>query len=324
MKKKILITGFGGFVSNHLIDFIEKLDTSFDIFGVSRSYISHPKVINSGFNHIIMDLKQESSVYELIKSIEPDYVIHLASNSSVAYSWSEPVKSFQNNTNIFLNLVEAIRVCNLKSRVLSVGSSEEYGLVDFNDLPLKEDSKLNPISPYAVARVSQELISTIYTNGYGVDIVKTRSFNHIGPGQSSNFVISSFARQIIERKLGIAVGPIKVGNLEVVRDFIDVRDVVSAYWNVLLNGKAGEVYNVCSGTGFSINQVLEKMIEISGVNCTIEVQHDLIRPIDNPIIIGDNNKIFRDCNWKPDYLIEDSLIDIMNYWNENLVNYKKA
>jgi GDP-4-dehydro-6-deoxy-D-mannose reductase len=124
MKNRILITGFGGFVSNHLIDFIEKLDTSFDIFGVSRSYISHPKVINSGFNHIIMDLKQESSVYELIKSIEPDYVIHLASNSSVAYSWSEPVKSFQNNTNIFLNLVEAIRVCNLKSRVLSVGSSE--------------------------------------------------------------------------------------------------------------------------------------------------------------------------------------------------------
>jgi GDP-4-dehydro-6-deoxy-D-mannose reductase len=195
--------------------------------------------------------------------------------------------------------------------------------VDFNDLPLKEDSKLNPISPCAVARVSQELISTIYTNGYGVDIVKTRSFNHIGPGQSSNFVISSFARQIVERKLGLVEGPIKVGNLEVIRDFIDVRDVVSAYWNVLWKGKAGEVYNVCSGTGFSINQILDKMIKISGVNCSVEVQNDLIRPIDNPIIIGDNSKIFRDCNWKPNYLIEDSLVDIMNYWNENLVNYKR-
>lgn len=318
--KRILITGFGGFVSNHLIEFIEKLDTSFEIFGVSRSFIRHPKIINSVFNHVIMDLKQESSVYELIKSIEPDYVIHLASNSSVAYSWSEPVKSFQNNTNIFLNLVEAIRVCNLKSRVLSVGSSEEYGLVDLNDLPLKEDSKLNPISPYAVARVSQELISTIYTKGYGIDILKTRSFNHIGPGQSSSFVISSFAKQIIERKLNLANGPIQVGNIDLVRDFIDVRDVVSAYWNILLNGKTGENYNVCSGVGFSIKEVLEKMIQIAGKKCTIEIQKDLIRPIDNPIIIGDNNKILFDCDWKPAYKIEDSLKDILNYWSQKLSN----
>lgn len=312
--KKILVTGFGGFVSNHLIDFIEKLDNSYHVYGVSRSFISRPNIIKSGFNHIIMDLKQEFSVHELIRSIEPDYVIHLASNSSVAYSWSEPVKSFQNNTNIFLNLVEAIRVCNLKSRVLSIGSSEEYGLVDLNDLPLNEDCKLNPISPYAVARVSQELISTIYTQGYGVDIVKTRSFNHIGPGQSSNFVISSFARQIIERKLGIAVGPIKVGNLEVVRDFIDVRDVVSAYWSVLLNGKTGEVYNVCSGEGFSILEVLNKMISIAGISCSILVQQELLRPIDNPIILGDNNKIIKDCNWNPKYSIDKSLEDILDYW----------
>ncbi len=316
--KKILVTGYGGFVSNHLIDFIEQLDNSYEVFGVSRSFISRPNIIKSVFNHIIMDLKQESSVFELIKSIEPDYVIHLASNSSVAYSWSEPVKSFQNNTNIFLNLVEAIRKCNIDCRVLSVGSSEEYGIVQESFLPLSESSPLNPISPYAVARVSQEMISTIYNQGFGLNIVKTRSFNHIGPGQSSSYVISSFAKQIVQRKLKIEKGPIKVGNIDLIRDFIDVRDVVSSYMAILENGKKGEVYNVCTGNGYSIREILLLLMQISGENCEIETDQNLYRPIDNPIIIGDNSRIKQHCEWFPKYSIDQTLSDVISYWDIEL------
>jgi GDP-4-dehydro-6-deoxy-D-mannose reductase len=229
------------------------------------------------------------------------------------------VQSFQNNTNIFLNLIDAVRKLNIDTRILSVGSSEEYGDVNDNDLPLREDHILNPVSPYAVARISQEYLSRIYTDGYGMDIILTRSFNHIGPMQSSVFVVSSLAKQLVElKKSGKEIGNIVTGDVSIVRDFTDARDVVRAYYLLLKEGKKGEVYNVCSGRGVSLRYLIDMIAKLMNIEVNIKVDNRLIRPADNKKIIGSNAKIKRELGWETTISLEQSLKDIINYWESNL------
>ncbi|MES2430045.1 MAG: GDP-mannose 4,6-dehydratase [Bacteroidota bacterium] len=315
--KKILITGFSGFVSQYLLKYLSSLDSSYEVYGIIRNKQVSPEYKNLKVKLFEADLQNEPLLKQIIESVNPDTIIHLASDSSVAYSWQKPIESFQNNTNIFLNLVEAVRLLKLKCRILSIGSSEEYGIVLPEALPLTELSPLNPVSPYAVARVSQEMLSTVYANGYGLDIVLTRSFNHIGAGQKETFVISSFAKQIIELKLGLRQS-IEVGNVDIVRDFLDVMDVVKAYIYLIEKGKKGEVYNICSGKGYSLKELIEIMMHIAGINSGYTINKDLIRPSDNPIIIGSNAKIKKECNWKPEITIEESLSKMLDYWAEKL------
>jgi GDP-4-dehydro-6-deoxy-D-mannose reductase len=317
--KKLLITGFTGFVSKHLLELLYQSGNSYEIIGLSRAnpdtaLLQSDKV---RINTVQVDLNDRQSISSLLGDFQPHQIIHLASDSSVAHSWQEPVESFQNNTNIFLNLVEGVRNLKFSCRILSIGSSEEYGVVDPKYIPIKEETPFHPVSPYAVARVSQELLSKIYSDGYGMDIVMTRSFNHIGPGQKENFVISSFARQIIAIKHK-QQSTIKVGNVEVVRDFLDVRDVVKAYMLLLDKGKSGQVYNICSGKGYSLKDILTKMMSIAGVDQRYEVSEELIRPADNPVIIGSNEKINKECAWQPGISIEKSLEDVLNYWEAKL------
>lgn len=316
--KKILITGFSGFVSNHFLHFLSTLNESFEIVGVSRGSVDGVNYPNLHIKTYQGDLKSDHFIKEIISSTKPDYILHLASDSSVAYSWDNPLESFQNNTNIFLNLVEAVRISKTKCRILSVGSSEQYGIVDEKTLPLYEEHILNPISPYAVARVSQEMLGKIYSKGYGLDIVMTRSFNHIGTAQTDKFVIASFVKQIVQRKKEQLNTPLNVGNVEIVRDFLDVRDVVKAYWGLLLNGENGEVYNICSGKGISLKQIIEKILNLVEVDFSYQINPDLVRPSDNPIIIGSSNKIKNRIGWQPTINIDDSLRDIINYWNRKL------
>jgi GDP-4-dehydro-6-deoxy-D-mannose reductase len=315
--QKILITGCSGFVSHHLLQYLDSGDEQYAIAGISRHVLSPGKYKNLHVKTYALDLKNPGGTRDIIAAESPDYIIHLASNSSVAYSWQSPVESFQNNTNIFLNVIESVRILKLPCRILSVGSSEEYGIVNPDTLPLHENHELNPISPYAVARVSQEMLSKIYSDGYGQDIIITRSFNHIGSGQRDNFVISSFAKKIalIKRK---ELKRLEVGNVDIVRDFLDVRDVVRAYMLLLKKGKAGEIYNVCRGVGYSLREILNKMMQISGTDFEIEINHSLIRPSDNPIIIGDNSKIKSACGWQPEIEIEESLKNIIEYWDKEL------
>ncbi|RZK26302.1 MAG: NAD-dependent epimerase/dehydratase family protein [Flavobacterium sp.] len=216
-----------------------------------------------------------------------------------------------------LNLVESIRILNLKCKVLSVGSSEEYGVVNSDDLPLTEESYLNPVSPYAVARVSQELLSKVYVKGYGLDIVMTRSFNHIGPTQKDNFVISSFAKQIVLYKRGM-IDNIEVGNLDIIRDFLDVRDVVKAYTALMDGGIKGEIYNICSNHGYSLKEIVSRMMSIANVEPNYIVNPKLVRPVDNPVIIGSNDKIKSHCGWQPVIPFEKTLEDIISYWSAQL------
>ena len=318
--EKYFITGFSGFVSRHFCEYLEKKQIRAFIKGVDIQ--DHDlkyddfKYISFDFEKI--DLLSEIDIERLLSEFKPDYILHLASYSSVAFSWKEPIISFNNNTNIFLNILEAVRKLKIDARILSIGSSEEYGDIMEEDLPLEECHSLSPVSPYAVARVSQELLSKVYVKGYGLDIVLTRSFNHIGPLQKDIFVVASFAKQLTKMKKEHSLnGDLITGDVSIIRDFTDVRDVVAAYYALLHSGKNGEIYNVCSGKGIALREVISIMADILNLKVNIIVDERLIRPDDNKKIIGSNKKINQSLGWKPQLTLKQSLCDILNYWESD-------
>jgi len=200
----------------------------------------------------------------------------------------------------------SVRKNGLTPRILSVGSSEEYGIVGEDSLPLTEESRLNPVSPYAVARIAQEQLSLIYAKSYGLDIVITRSFNHLGTGQEPFFAIPSIAKQFAAASGGKPV-ELKVGNISIVRDFLDVRDVARAYYLLLEGGESGEIYNVCSGVGHTIEDIIRMLGECSGKKYITEVDPGKVRPNDNKAIVGDHSKLERRTGWRPTIGIKESL-----------------
>ena len=316
---KYFITGFSGFVGRHFLKYLSREKRRASILGIDL----HPPGFKANdfpglkWKYEKIDLMEKRKVENSLRRFQPDYILHLASYSSVAFSWKNPTLSFQNNTNIFLNLLEAVRKLNLQSRILAVGSSDEYGNVNPDNLPLKEDSPLNPVSPYAIARVSQELLAKIYVEGFGLNIIRTRSFNHIGPGQREIFVISSFARQMMElEKNRQNSGWITTGDVSIVRDFVDVRDVVQAYDLLFQKGRTGEVYNICRGKGHSLQEIIEALAEIMRIKVTAKINPELIRPSENRTIIGSNRKITKETGWQPKIALQQSLRDIVQYWRE--------
>jgi GDP-4-dehydro-6-deoxy-D-mannose reductase len=316
---KIFITGFSGFVSRYFLDYLEKNNIKSQILGVD---IINPEFNYKKYKSIYcrfekIDLLNNESMEMLISTFQPDYIIHFASYSSVGFSWKNPSLSFKNNMDIFLNLLEIVRKKCHKCRVLSIGSSEEYGNVNTKMIPLHEGTPLEPVSPYAVARVSQEYLSKVYSKGYGLNIVMTRSFNHIGPGQKNIFVISSFAKQLVEIKKGIQKDArLITGDISITRDFLDVRDVVDAYYKLLIDGVNGEVYNICSGQGVTLLEIIKLMCVIIDVKVTLVNDEALIRPDDNKIIIGSNDKLKVATGWRQSIPLLSSLKDILNYWQE--------
>lgn len=314
---RLLITGFTGFVSQHFLALLNKEEPGSVVLGIDKN---SPDFNFSDFTNLIIsfeniDLLNRSATDKIIDSFQPEYVLHLASVSSVAQSWHTPLDSFVNNTNIFLNLVEQIRIKKFRCRILSVGSSEEFGEVTEKELPLTEEHPLKPLSPYAVARVSQEMLSKIYADGFSMDIVMTRSFNHIGPGQRDVFVISSFAKQLVQlSKETSASKTITTGNLAVIRDFVDVRDVVRAYYLLLKSGRRGEVYNICSGKGIVLKDIISTMSDLLNINVDTLVNPELIRPNENKKVIGSYQKIKDELGWQPEIVIKKSLADIIQYW----------
>lgn len=314
-----LITGFSGFVSRHFLEYLDKHHEGASVFGLD---IQEPDFDLQEFKQItcqfrMINLLDAEAVNQILVECKPDYILHLASYSSVAFSWEQPVTAFVNNLNIFLNLVDQIRLLGLKCKILSVGSSEEYGKVDTAQLPLREDGRVNPISPYAVARVSQEQLSAVYSAGYGLDIVMTRSFNHIGPGQLDKFVIPSFVKKILTANAS-GENHIDVGDVSLIRDFVDVRDVVAAYYQLLMKGRKGEIYNICSGNGITLKEMLLLIMKQIGCDMEIRTIDALVRPSDNEVIIGSNEKIKKELGWSPVISIEESLDDIIHYWKTKL------
>ena len=318
---RLLITGFSGFVSNHMLNYLNSKKPGLQVLGLD---LSEPQFSFKAFGNLTCDftalnLLNRAAVFKAIKAFHPSYILHLAAFSSVGLSWLRPVESFKNNTNIFLNLIEAVRKVGFKCRILSVGSSEEYGNIGQDLLPLREETQLNPVSPYAVARLAQEHLSQVFVDGYGLDIVMTRSFNHIGPGQKEVFVVSSFTKQIAEmEKAGFARGKLRTGDVSIVRDFLDVRDVVVAYDRLMQQGISGQIYNVCSGAGVSLRQIIDILSDITGISIEIEVDEGLIRPADNRILIGSNEKLRKATGWTTAIPLRESLLSTIEYWRRRL------
>jgi GDP-4-dehydro-6-deoxy-D-mannose reductase len=323
--KKILITGVSGFVGGYFVHHIASHYDTIEIHGISRSipawdFVNVSSELFNDHHFHIADLNDIPKLKSLIEKIQPDYILHLAAQSSVAESWVSPVDSFMNNTNIFLNIIDTVRLNDNAARILSVGSSEQYGIVSEADLPLKEESPQHPANPYAVARVAQEQLARIYAEGYGIDICCTRSFNHCGPGQSDRFVVSSIVKQFVQIVHGTREPTIHIGDGAIIRDFIDVRDVVQAYNLLLTKGKRGDVYNVCSGQGRSIEEIIFILSDILDIHVKISQEKDQIRPIDNPRIIGNNEKIARELKWSPGISFESTLKSMFTFWERRL-NY---
>lgn len=314
----MLITGFSGFVSRHFLNYLVENNLSYEVLGVD---VNPPKFAMEDYAPTLamsfeqVNLLDKEAVEDMIATFRPDYILHLASFSSVAYSWQHPADCFMNNTSIFLNVTEALRKHDLcDCRLLSVGSSEEYGDVKKEELPLQEDMPLVPVNPYAVARVSQEMMAKVLADSFGMQIMLTRSFNHMGPFQDERFVIPSFVRRILDiAESGAKSGEIETGDTSIVRDFVDVRDVVRAYYRLLLDGKAGEVYNICGEKGVSLAEVVDQIADIVGVSVTTRVNPDFVRPGDNQVVIGSAEKIQQDIGWTAEIPLRQTLMDMIGH-----------
>lgn len=311
--EKYLFTGCSGFVAAHYFEFLSQNEKLIEIIGIdTRPPMRVPSNLSFIFEKI--DLVDRASVNALIRKHKPQCIVHLASQSSVALSWTDPCGSFSNNTNAFLNLIEAVRKYIPEARVLSVGSSEQYGNVDESNLPISEFCELRPVSPYAVARCSQEWLSRVYVDSYGLDILMTRSFNHVGIYQSEQFFVSGIAHAFARAKRhGMKTCKLEVGDLEIVRDFVDVRDVIEGYNVILNNAERGSVFNICSGKGIRLYEIVEKIADISGIRPVIKTDQSRLRVSENRVVIGSNQSLREQLGWQPIIGLDQSLREITEY-----------
>lgn len=322
---RILITGITGFVGSHLVDFVEQNHPDVEIFGIKRwrSKTENVDLKDTKVKYCECDIKDAHNVDQVIGDIRPDKIFHLAAQSFVPSSWDSPSETF--NTNIIgqCNIFEAVRKIKntgYQPAIQIACSSEEYGLVKPDETPIKETNPLRPLSPYAVSKVAQDFMGYQYFKSYGLNIIRTRAFNHSGPRRGEVFVDSNFAKQVasIEKKLQDPI--IKVGNLDSIRDFTDVRDIVRAYWLATEKCEPGEVYNICSGKKFVIKEMLNTLISNSTVkDIKIEPDPTRMRPSDVPILIGDYSKFREQTGWTPEIsYLEKTLPDTLEYWRENI------
>jgi len=242
----------------------------------------------------------------------------LAAQSFVPTSWSAPAETLSTNIIGELNIFEACLQIGINPQIQLACSSEEYGLVYKDEVPIKEENPLRPLSPYGVSKVGQDLLGYQYFMSYKLNIVRTRAFNHSGPRRGEVFVCSDFAKQIAEIEKGRKKPIICVGNLEAKRDFTDVRDIVGAYWLALEKGKPGEVYNICSQKAYSMKEILNMLLSQTKLEIEIKEESSRMRPSDVPILLGDCSKFREKTGWKPTIPFEKTLEDLLNYWRQKV------
>ena len=320
-KMRILITGITGFVGSHLAEFA--LARGAEVFGSVRwrSKMEHIEALRDQVTLIESDLRDLLSVRTVLEQARPDYIIHLAAQSFVHASWQTPVETFYTNVVSQMNLFEAMRQLGSTARFLVIGSSEEYGLVEPDELPIRESNPLRPLSPYAVSKVAQDLMGWQYFRSYGMHVLRSRAFNHTGPRRGDAFAESNVAKQIAEMEAGLREPIVHVGDLKPTRDFSDVRDIVRGYWLLLERGTAGEVYNLCSGLEWSIERILNFLIGKSTVP-HIDIRQDpaRLRPSDVPVLRGSRQKIENALGWRTTIPLEQTLTDLLEYWRRRIAS----
>jgi GDP-4-dehydro-6-deoxy-D-mannose reductase len=313
--ERVLVTGADGFIASHLIGELWR-ETDWLITGIGLK--PEPSAEAEGFEYMVADLTDYELVKDTLDSCRPGGVFHLAAQPSVHLSWEDPWTTYQVNLLGQVNLMEGLRRLGLEASVHIACSSEEYGKVPQEKMPLAEDAPFNPCSHYAVSKVAQETLGLMYHQAFGWRVLVTRGFNQVGPGQSPDFVVSSFARQIALIEAGRCEPVIKVGNLEARRDFTDVRDTVRAYRMVMEKGLPGSSYNVCSGTARPIAEILELLLAMSEVGIGVERDPDRQRPSDIPLLVGDNARLRAETGWEPRIELEQTLRDTLDFWRGNM------
>jgi len=307
---RVLVTGAAGFVGSHLLDLLQGEGT--EIFGMDLP--GRSVAAGAGITAIAADMNDPGMARRVIDEAAPDRIVHLAGQPSVHRSWAEPGETLRTNVLGIVNLLDAARQRKLRPAVLVVGSAEEYGPVDPSQIPLAETTPLRPSSPYAVSKVAQAALARLYGPAGGMRVVLARTFNHTGPGRGAAFAESSFARQIAQIEAGLTPPVLLVGNLEAVRDFTDVRDVVRAYGALLERGAAGAAYNVCCGRGRSMREMLDMLLAGSKARVEVKVDPARLRPSDVPVQVGDPSELRAATGWEPLIPLERTLSDLLDDW----------
>lgn len=312
---RVLITGITGFAGSHLAEYaIRQPDV--EVYGTcrTRSRLDNIQHLLPDIRLVECDLRDPFAVQNLINEVQPDRIFHLAAQSFVPASWAAPEETITTNVLGQLNLLEAVRRHGPEARVQIACSSEEYGLVHPDELPITESNQLRPLSPYGVSKVAQDLLAYQYHASYGLFTVRTRAFNHTGPRRGEIFATSSFARQVAEIEAGLRPPVLRCGNLDARRDFTDVRDMVRAYWLALEGGEPGEVYVIATGTSYSMREVLDILLGMA--RCQIEVQLDpeRLRPSDVPVLEGDSSRFRARTGWVPEIPFARTMSDLLEYW----------
>lgn len=294
---KALVTGASGFVGRHLVAHLEACGD--EVIGVDRA--------TDG-----LDITDSAAVRDVFAAVRPDVVYHLAGWADVGASWSHPVEAFRVNAEGTLNVLGAAKDYDV-SRVVAVSSADVYGIVTPEELPLTEDSPLRPASPYAASKVAADYLGLQAWLGRRLPVMRVRAFNHLGPGQTDRFVAPALASRVAraEREGGSLL---RVGDLSARRDFTDVRDVVRAYRLLMEHGEPGEVYNVCSGTDMAVQDLADRLVAMAEVPLRLEVDPDLLRPVELPVLRGSHDRLTAATGWEPEISIEQTLVDLLGDW----------
>lgn len=317
---RVLITGITGMVGSHLAEYLLREQPQCQVFGLKRwrSNLINIEQIKDQITLVDCDMLDPHGCFDAIKSIKPDYIFHLAAQSYVPDSWKNPQLTLIGNIQMQLNLFEAIRQVGIDPVVQVALSSEEYGRVLPSELPISEKNPLRPLSPYAVSKVTQDVLAYQYFESYGLKVIRTRAFNHEGPRRGEVFVTSNFAKQIAEIEAGIKMPVIHVGNLDAQRDWLDVRDVVRAYWIATQVCTPGDDYVISSGVSRSIRDMLNHLLTLT--DCKIDIQTDpqRLRPSDVELLLGDSSKFRQKTGWKPEIDFNQTMSDLLDYWRGRL------
>ncbi len=315
---QVLVTGAGGFVGGHLLAHL----------GRAPGVTLHGTVLNEaekrpGLSDLCsqlwtIDLRDLQAVHDLITTIRPDRIYHLAGQAYVPRSFEDPWETLEINIRGTLNLLETVRQLKLPCRVLVVSSAEIYGAVRPEQLPLTEATPFLPSSPYSVSKIAQDMLTQQYALTHKVFTVRMRPFNHIGPGQNNRFAVPDWASQIAEAEVGRREPAVYVGYLGAARDFTDVRDVVRSYALAIDHGDPGAVYNVCSGQAYTMQTILDKLIGLSKVAIEVRIDKQRMRPADTPVLVGDYSPLRERTGWQPAIPIDQSLRDVLNEWRQRV------
>jgi len=265
-----------------------------------------------------VDITEPDALRDAVVSASPEVIYHLAAITNVGESWGAPRQTFEVNAVGTLNLLESARQLAVSPRVILVCSAEVYGQVGPAELPLTEDSPLRPVSPYAASKVAAEFLGLQAFLAHGLPVIRVRAFNHIGPGQADTFVVSSLAHQIAKARAGGGAGVIEVGNLTPQRDFTDVRDVVRAYRLLAQSGVPGAVYNICSGQAVAIEEIAHLLLGLAGTDIRLEVDPARVRPVEVPILCGDNGRLVAATGWDRQFTLQQTLADVLAWWSTEL------